>query len=586
MWRVAWLFMAVLAVSEGKNITVDMELMQHWDNNWEGRFCFTLPTAIAGYEIVMHFTPGVESVQQWEGTLLNAPTGCATTLTMVNQESHGVHAAGQYCIRMMGRTCNGNAAPTGTATLIDLTDDGMNGCGSEVHVPGAGHMKYNYGEVMRLSVMFYEAQRSGKLPADNRILWRGDSGLQDHGAGGEDLTGGWYDAGDNVKFNFPMAFSTTLLCYSFLEFPEAYEKAGQTDYMYSLLRWPLEYFIKCHTGPNELYVQVGSGGTDHGSWTSPERMDPNRPAYKIDAAKPGSDVAMETAAAMACGSVAFKTKDPTFSATLLTHAKQIYTFAKAHQGPYSTSVSDAAAYYRSQNYTDENNWGALWMYWATKDQQYMTDANVRYIHEAAWGFSWDEKIAGNHLLMYKFTNDSAIRADIESTMTAWSKPAMKYSPKCMAYRLEWGPLRYSSNTAFFALMAAKYGLHQDQYRQWAMCQINYALGDTGRSYVIGFGQNYPLRPHHRGSSCPMIPAPCGWEAQQNPGPNPHVLCGALVGGPGASDDYVDDRKDYVHNEVACDYNAGMQASAAALLQLAIDHNLPDDAACSTCPQAA
>lgn len=37
-------------------------------------------------------------------------------------------------------------------------------------------------------------------------------------------------------------------------------------------------------------------------------MDPNRPAYKIDASRPGSDVAMEMAAAMACGSIAFKNK--------------------------------------------------------------------------------------------------------------------------------------------------------------------------------------------------------------------------------------------------------------------------------------
>jgi hypothetical protein len=33
-------------------------------------------------------------------------------------------------------------------------------------------MKYNYGEVLKLSIMFYEAQRSGKLPADNRYELR------------------------------------------------------------------------------------------------------------------------------------------------------------------------------------------------------------------------------------------------------------------------------------------------------------------------------------------------------------------------------------------------------------------------------
>lgn len=48
-----------------------------------------------------------------------------------------------------------------------------------------------------MSVMFYEAQRSGKLPKDNRIPWRGDSGLKDGCDVGHDLTGGWYDGKDN-----------------------------------------------------------------------------------------------------------------------------------------------------------------------------------------------------------------------------------------------------------------------------------------------------------------------------------------------------------------------------------------------------
>ena len=53
--------------------------------------------------------------------------------------------------------------------------------------------RYDFGEVLRLSNLFYEAQRSGKLPADNRIPWRGDSSLGDVGNNGEDLTGGYHD---------------------------------------------------------------------------------------------------------------------------------------------------------------------------------------------------------------------------------------------------------------------------------------------------------------------------------------------------------------------------------------------------------
>lgn len=52
---------------------------------------------------------------------------------------------------------------------------------------------YNYDHVLHLSLLFYEAQRSGHLPTDNRIQWRGDSALNDRGLRGEDLTGGYYD---------------------------------------------------------------------------------------------------------------------------------------------------------------------------------------------------------------------------------------------------------------------------------------------------------------------------------------------------------------------------------------------------------
>ena len=52
---------------------------------------------------------------------------------------------------------------------------------------------YNLSEVLHKSILFYEAQRSGDLPDNNRVPWRHDSALGDKGNNGEDLTGGWYD---------------------------------------------------------------------------------------------------------------------------------------------------------------------------------------------------------------------------------------------------------------------------------------------------------------------------------------------------------------------------------------------------------
>lgn len=48
------------------------------------------------------------------------------------------------------------------------------------------------------------------------------------------------------------------------------------------------------------------------------------------------------------------------------------------------------------------------------------------------------------------------------------------------------------------------------------------------------------------------------------GENPNLLVGALVGGPDENDNYTDLRTDYVHNEVACDYNAGFQSAVAGM----------------------
>ena len=99
-------------------------------------------------------------------------------------------------------------------------------------------------------------------------------------------------------------------------------------------------------------------------------------------------------------------------------------------------------------------------------------------------------------------------------------------------------------------------------------QIGYILGDTGRSYVVGFGENPPLRPHHRASSCRSpITSPCGDAEKNSPNANPQTLYGALVGGPDGNDQYNDARDDYISNEVATDYNAGFQSAVAYLSKL-------------------
>lgn len=572
--RLILLLLAVFVRNGQSSIRADMTNAHTWSGNFEGHFSFPINKPLLGWEAVITFSEPVTSLATYDFDVIKkSPDNKIYIITQkANQQMQSNGDA--FNLRVTGQI-SGTQAPVAHAVLKDLGfgHDGQT-LSPVVHSAGT---KYDYDDVLMKSILFYEAQRSGKLPANNRITWRADSALKDRGDNGEDLTGGWYDAGDHVKFGFPMAATTTLLTWGLLQYKDAYLHSGQLEFMYECIRWPLEWLLKCHTAPEELYVQVGDGGQDHGFWGRPEDMTMARPAFKITSSKPGSDVAAEYAAAMAAGYLAFKDKDQAFATKLLTHAKQIYAFALKYKGLYSTSVNQAAAYYRSNAYEDDLTWGAAWLYRATRESQYLTEAEKWYLQGEvpAWGQSWDDKNAGNMIMLYNLTGNQKYRQDIETTFNDWMPGgSIPYSPKGMAFRLQWGALRYASNMAFMALLAADEGIHSTEYRKWAKSQIHYAFGDGGRSYVVGFGNNPPQRPHHRSSSCPMMPSPCGWSSMSNPGPNPHILYGALVGGPDGSDTYKDARDNYINNEVACDYNSGFQSAVAGLQFLKQSGTLP------------
>ena len=59
-----------------------------------------------------------------------------------------------------------------------------------------------------------------------------------------------------MKFGFPMAWSVTTLAWGVYAFRNSYVQAGQLDIVLDSLRWPLDYFIKCHVSDNQLYAQV------------------------------------------------------------------------------------------------------------------------------------------------------------------------------------------------------------------------------------------------------------------------------------------------------------------------------------------
>ncbi|MEQ4715699.1 glycoside hydrolase family 9 protein [Nonomuraea sp. B19D2] len=438
---------------------------------------------------------------------------------------------------------------------------------------------FAYGEALQKSLWFYEAQQSGDLPSWNRVSWRGDSGMNDGKDVGVDLTGGWYDAGDHVKFGLPMAAATTMLAWGAVEYRDAYANSGQLTHLLNNLKHVNDYFIKAHPSANVLYGQVGNGGTDHAWWGPAEAMQMARPAYKIDASCGGSDLAGETAAAMAASSMVFRPTNPAYADTLLTHAKQLYTFADTVRKKYSDCITDAQGYYQSwSGYNDELVWGAIWLHRATNDASYLAKAETGYDNlgnepqsttkSYKWTIAWDDKSYGAYVLLHKLTGKQRYLDDANRWLDWWTVGVngskVAYSPGGQAVLDRWGSLRYAANTSFAALVHSDSitdATRKARYHDFAVRQINYALGDNPRnsSYVIGFGDNPPKNPHHR-------TAHGSWTDQiTNPEQTRHTLYGALVGGPpDPNDAYTDKRDDYVMNEVATDYNAGFTSALARL----------------------
>ncbi|KAH0454180.1 hypothetical protein IEQ34_016104 [Dendrobium chrysotoxum] len=453
-----------------------------------------------------------------------------------------------------------------------------------VSLVGHGEAASDYMQALTKSLVYFEAQRSGKLPEDQRVRWRGDSALKDGSDVGVDLVGGYYDSGDNVKFGFPMAFTITTLSWGVVEFRNQLAVAGELINALTAIAWGTNYFLHAHTAADVLYVEVGDGNSDHACWQRPEDMTTPRTSYKVDASHPGADVAGETAAALAAASIAFRPSDPAYANDILYHAEQLFDFARSHPGLYQNSVPVAGQFYSSSGFDDELLWAAAWLHRATGNQTYLdflakssNSGGVRSM------FSWDDKFAGAQVLVAKLIlekkkgNTGALSQYKDAgdqflcSLLQKGHNNVKLSPGGLLWFQPWNNLQYT--TAALLLLSA-HSNHLAAAKATLQCpsgvlsppeiiafvskQVDYILGANPKnmSYVVGFGPTWPGKVHHRGASVVSImkdPTPVDCKGGfgkwfNSPNPNPNVIDGAIVGGPDANDGYNDDRSNFQQAE--------------------------------------
>nr|ARA95692.1 glucanase 6 [Nepenthes ampullaria] len=467
----------------------------------------------------------------------------------------------------------------------------------------AGH---DYGQALSKGILFYEAQRSGYLPSNQRVTWRSNSGLNDGKTSGVDLVGGYYDAGDNVKFGLPMAFTITMISWSIIEYGRQMAAHGELGHAMEAVKWGTDYFIKAHPEPYVLYGEVGDGNSDHYCWQRPEDMTTDRTAYKIDPSRPGSDLAGETAAAMAAAAIVFRRSNPAYSKELVAHARQLFEFADKYRGKYDSSITVAQKYYKSvSGYYDELLWAAAWLYKATNNGYYLSylGNNGDSLGGTGWAmteFGWDVKYAGVQVLVSKFLMQGKT-GEYAAVFEKYQQKAefflcsclgkgsrnVQMTPGGLIFRQSWNNMQFVTSASFLLTVYSDYlssarkslqcsagNIAPSELLAFAKSQVDYILGDNPRatSYMVGYGSNYPQQVHHRASSIVSIKVNpsfvscrggyATWFSRKSSDPN--VLIGAAVGGPDAYDNFADERDNYEQTEPATYNNAPLLGVLARL----------------------
>lgn len=409
-------------------------------------------------------------------------------------------------------------------------------------------MEYDYVSALEAAITFFDANRCGPdAGKDNVFSWRGACHVDDKD-GSVDLTGGYHDAGDHVKFGLPQCWSAATLAWALYEFPTVFEPV-KDQYM-EMLKWFTDYFLKCHPSADVFYYNVGDGNADHGYWGSPEAQTGDRPVLK---APPGSDVCGEGAAALALMYLVYKEIDEGYAQKCLDAAIEIYDIALDNCGSIETARSSDGAggnFYKTSSHWDDMCWGGIWLYTATGESSYLDSIEQwSYIpndpgdnqYQKRWSPAWDDVILFVLLKMAEITGKDSYYQGLVWNLE-WCRDECQKSTFGLPIIDVWGPLRYASAEAGLGYLAYRL-LGYDGFNELGDLIIDYCLGTNPetRSYLTGWGRNPPIHPHHRANEPEKGGATKG-------------MIGALVGGP-TDDAYEDNVENFQETEVALDYNA-------------------------------
>ncbi len=354
-----------------------------------------------------------------------------------------------------------------------------------------------FNQVVDSLILFYRAQRCGPtnpilhkpchLSDATKLIENSDT------LSGVDVTGGWHDAGDYIKFLSTSAYTTYMLMFAYEfdknKFGFDNNKNGVPDLLEEA-KVGLDWLLRANYSSHKLITQVQDLRDHQVGWRLPEndtlRFD--RPAFM----GMGKNQIGLYSATMALGaklwSSVFKSDD--FAQMCLNAAKNIYSVRN-----YAEDIDSVqSGFYQDKTFWGKLALGAVELYLTTKEADYLRDAKT-YADSAGsdYWWSWGDI---NSLADYKLAQiDSSYRVYLENNLKNFNN-IKNSSPFNEGMAYSWGTTNSFLGIALQAILYKKITKKTD-FDSLAIYQRDFVLGRNpwGISFIYNIGTQFPKHLH-------------------------------------------------------------------------------------------
>jgi endoglucanase len=296
------------------------------------------------------------------------------------------------------------------------------------------------------------------------------------------MAGGYYDAGDYIKFTLTNAHLTYFMLRSYETAPELFDgvklySKTSLDDLLDNAKWGLDYLAKCMTDNGDFIIQTG-GSLDH---EQPFRLPENdalngkRECYSAQS-KPQMSLA---AAALALGARIFSAKGFTAEANVYqAKAIQLYNAAKASTEPaawWQTNATGGESYYADRTENDNMELAAIELYNLTSSTTYLTEATTfGNAAAAAYWSSWGVYNMPAHLRVYEANQNllSFLNQDLSGFQTIANRANNVWK---IPHESVWGSL-YSQISVASQAMQYQNLTKTNTYSEIGFNVIDYVMG--------------------------------------------------------------------------------------------------------------